>query len=442
MTGRRDAIEIFNSAVTAVQPASLLASELAVTMDALYISGQSLPWTTFDKIYVIGAGKAAAAMAVATEKILGTFITDGLVVTKYGHALPSATVKIIEGAHPVPDENCVKGVAETLRLLQKVTSNDIVICLLSGGASSLWCDVPPGTALQDLQTAFYQMVNSGVAIDEMNDVRKHLSCIKGGQLINYCNGARVFSLIISDVPGDDLSAIASGPTVGDESTFSDAYAILLKYHLLPVLPQSIRNYIEKGLKGMIVENPRPGNAVFSHTVNRIIGNNQVALEAAGKKARVLGYHTEINPGMITGNTASEARKLVLMVSDYSGKKRVCILQGGETTIKVTGKGKGGRNQHFVLTALNELIKRYKKNIPGKITILSGGTDGTDGPTDAAGAIIDDETIEQVLRTNLPVKEYLENNDAYHFFEKTNGLLITGPTQTNVMDIMIAIIDES
>lgn len=442
MTKREDAIEIFKTAVAAVQPAQLMSSQLVLTSDALQIGGQSIPRASFDKIYIIGAGKAAAAMALETEKILDGHIRDGLVVTKYGHSLPTTIIKIISGAHPVPDQNCLDAVTKTLTLLKSVTENDIVICLLSGGASSLWCDVPNGLTLGGLQITFDYLLKSGAAIDEINVVRKHLSTIKGGQLVRYCSKARLFSLIISDVPYDNLEIIASGPTVGDESTFGDAYSVLLKYNLFNSLPLMIRNYIEKGIEGAIPETPKPSNELFYNTSNKIIGSNRISLQAAAAKAKSLGYYTKIAQDLKTGDAEEEAKKLVCILSEYPGEKPVCFIQGGETTVKVTGGGKGGRNQHFALVVLNELMKLYNKDICKKITLLSGGTDGSDGPTEAAGAIVDIETITKTLQKNLVAEVYIKNNDAYHFFEQVNGLLIVGPTQTNVMDIMIAIISKA
>lgn len=439
MTERENAVQIFRLAVSAVQPAQLLQEHLTVTSDSLAIGGQYIPKHSVKHVYVIGAGKAAAAMAVETEKILGSYISDGLVTTKYGHSLPAQRIKIIEGAHPVPDENCVKAVGQTLQLLERIAKDDIVICLISGGASALWCDVPPGITLPEIQTTFDLLIRSGAAIGEINTVRKHLSGIKGGQLIRHCKGARVFSLIISDVPGDDLSIIASGPTVPDASTFREAYTILSHYNLIPRVPQSIRLHIEKGMEGMIAETPKPGDLLFSNTVNKIIGNNQLALLAAAKKATAMGYHTHIAPRLITGDAAEEAKRLVTAAFRYKGEKPVCILQGGETTVKVTGKGKGGRSQHFVLAALHELNNMQDESGLSNMCILSGGTDGTDGPTDATGAVIDKETLLQAAQKKLNIEAYLKNQDAYHFLEQTNSLLITGPTQTNVMDIMIAII---
>jgi len=436
---KENAVQIFTSATAAVQPAQLLQEHLAVNKGSLVIGGRQLPKYSFNKVYVIGAGKAAAAMAVETEKILGEYISQGLVVTKYGHSLPVTRIKIREGGHPVPDENCVEAAAEMLQLLERTTKEDIIICLISGGASALWCDVPPGVTLPEVQATFDQLIRSGAAIHEINTVRKHLSGIKGGQLIRHCNNALVFSLIISDVPGDDPGIIASGPTVADASDFREAQAILSKYGLLPSLPQSIRVHIEKGVQGIVAETPKPGDPLFWNTMNRVIGDNQVALLAAAHKAHALGYHTLIIPGLITGDAAAAAKALVTAALNYKGEKPVCILQGGETTVQVTGRGMGGRNQHFALAALNELNKLPDKKHADNIVILSGGTDGTDGPTEAAGGVVDKETLTRALAQQLDIEAYLKDHDSWHFLQQTNSLLVTGPTQTNVMDIMMAIV---
>jgi glycerate-2-kinase len=436
---KEKAVQIFLAATAAVQPAQLLQQHLSADSNSLVIGGQHIPKQSFNHIYVIGAGKAAAAMAVETEKIIGDYIIDGLVTTKYGHSLPAQKITIREAAHPVPDEKGVEAVAQTVQLLEKVTREDIVICLISGGASALWCDLPPGITLPEVQATVDLLLRSGADIRETNTVRKHLSAIKGGQLLRHCNGARVFSLIISDVPGDDLSVIASGPTVADASTFREAYDILSKYELLPALPPSIRGCLEKGIQGSIAETPKPGDPLFGNTVNRIIGNNGLALRAAAAKARELGYHTYILPQLITGDATAAAKAFVAGALAYNGNKPVCILQGGETTVKVTGQGKGGRNQHFVLAALNELNKLSGEKGNGNIIILSGGTDGTDGPTDAAGAVIDSNTLARAARQHLDIEAWLKDHDSYHFFRQTDSLLITGPTQTNVMDIMMALV---
>ena len=433
---RNDAIEIFTSAVTSVHPAQLLPSFFAVKEGSIYIGQQQFPLSSIQHIYIIGAGKAAAAMAEATERILGDYITEGLVTTKYHHTLPCKRIKIIEAAHPVPDENGVEAVRKTMKVLEKAGKDDIVICLISGGASALWCDIPQGITLGEMQATFDALIRSGAAIDEINTVRKHLSQLKGGQLTSHCHGAKVFSLVVSDVPGDLMDVIASGPTVPDPSTYQDAFHILEKYNLLAILPQNILTHIDRGIKGIIAETPKPGDQLFINSYHKIIGNNVMALEAAAKKAKALGYHVHIIDHIITGDATSEAKKLMNFVLEYRGPKPSCILQGGETTVTVTGKGKGGRNQHFVLAALKELKKLPEDIIFNNITVLSGGTDGTDGPTDAAGAVADLKTLSGV---DLSIDVYLDNHDAYHFFEKTGGLLMTGPTQTNVMDIMMVIL---
>lgn len=435
---RQHAFQIFASAVAAVQPEILLQQYIYVNKDCIVINGQA--FSSSKKIYVTGAGKAAAAMAAAIEKILGNKITAGIVTTKYGHSLSLSHIKIIESAHPVPDENGVHAVNKTLELLQQVTKDDLLICLFSGGASALWCDLPPGITLHAMQAITNLLIKSGAPIHEINTVRKHISIIKGGQLIHYCNRAAVFSFIISDVVFDELDIIASGPAMPDLSTFRHAYTILDKYDLLSTLPENICIHFEKGVKGEISETPKPGNTLFQNVDNKIIGNNQLAVGAATVKAKQLGYHVCVIPHLITADTEAEAGKFLSSAIHYDDKKPVCILQGGETTVKVTGTGKGGRNQHFVLAALCALKKAGDENLLKRITILSGGTDGTDGPTDAAGAVLDYEIINTATQKNLSPELYLSNHDAYHFFKQVDGLFITGATQTNVMDMMIALID--
>lgn len=437
---KEHALAIFQAAIEAVQPARLLPSHISVDNNTVNICQQSFSLSAIRHIYVIGAGKASAAMAVETEKIIGPLIRDGIVVTKYGHSLPTQRIKVIEGAHPVPDRNCVEAVDQTISLLKNAGPDDLVICLLSGGASALWCDLLPGVSIEDTQTVFDLLIKSGADIQEINTVRKHLSRIKGGQLIRHCGGAKLFSLIISDVPGDDLSIIASGPTTADSSRFADVFRILKDHLLLEKLPAPVRIHLENGLNGAIAETPKPGDDLFRFIHNVIIGSNSIALNTAAEKARSLGYIVHQRNEIVTGDTVAEANAFISQLLEHKGEKQVCFLQGGETTIKVTGDGKGGRNQHFVLGALNEITDKFITATEKNFIILSGGTDGTDGPTDAAGAIADKNTLTILANKNLPIKQYLNNHDAYHFFEQTGGLLKTGPTQTNVMDIMLGILN--
>jgi len=430
-----NALKIFNAAIAAVQPVQLLSAHVKLTDETLSICGQTLFLSEIKNIYVVGAGKASAGMAVEMERILDGLITEGLVVTKYQHSQPTSIIKVVEAAHPVPDEKSVEGAKLTKTLLWEAQEGDVVICLLSGGASSLWCDVPVGLTLAEIQSVFDILLKSGADINEMNTVRKHLSSFKGGKLIDYCREAKVFSLIISDVPSDDLSVIASGPTVPDSSTFGDVVRILLKYDLFSKIPKNVLQYICDGLTGTIPETSKPGNNLFQNTFNSIIGSNSVALDAAAQKAKELGYNVLVNENLLSGLADQVAVKIISELRASKEKWPFCFLQGGETTVVVEGNGKGGRNQHLALAALSEMIENLSEE---NIVLLCGGTDGTDGPTNAAGAIVDKNVLVKRNQLGLRPKEYLSNNNAYHFFEKTNGLLITGPTGTNVMDILLAI----
>jgi hydroxypyruvate reductase len=391
------------------------------------------------RLYVIGAGKASAAMALETEKILGDIIEKGAVVTKYDHGLPLNKIKCIEAGHPLPDENSVQAGNEIMEIAMEAREKDIVIALISGGASSLLADYPPGTSLKEVQELFDLLLRCGATINEMNAVRKHLSLIKGGQLAKAAYPAMLVSFILSDVIGDPLDVIASGPTVPDPSSFRDAFAILEKYKLITTLHPAIDVWMQKGLKGEIAETPKPREYYFERTHNHLIGTNRIALEAAADKAKALGFTPFIITDKLSGDANEEAKKLVDYLSLYHNAKPACILMGGETTVTVKGKGKGGRNQQFSLAALAELMHNYDADTTRVPLILSAGTDGTDGPTDATGAMVDAETIKKTMKLSLDVSSFLNNNDAYNFFAKAGGHIITGPTQTNVMDIVIALV---
>jgi glycerate 2-kinase len=441
MTTRQKAIQIFTAAVNAVQPSQLIPAHLFVEGETLSIFDRSFLINELPNIYVIGAGKASAAMAKTTEKILSHLITAGIVVAKYEHSLSLKKIICLEAGHPIPDENGVAATAKTIELLQKVGENDIVICLISGGASALWIDIPPAASLADVQQTFQLLLSCGATIDEMNTIRKHLSYIKGGQLVQWASKANWFSFIISDVPGDDLSVIASGPTVADNTSFKDANTILEKYNLHNRLPASVRQHINDGINGLVKDTPKAGDVALKNSYNRIIGSNSLALDAAQAKAIELGYHVASVNKKLGGDASTVGRELIHQLINYSGIRPACFLFGGETTVTVTGKGKGGRNQQMALSALLEWNLNKPSGNEQQITFLSAGTDGTDGPTDAAGAIMDRETLTIAGEKKLNAVKYSDNNDAYHFFEQTASLIKTGPTQTNVMDIVVAIIDK-
>jgi hydroxypyruvate reductase len=437
MTTRNKAIQIFNAAVAAVQPAQLIPAHLFIGNNALHIFDQQFALTGLPDIYVIGAGKASAAMAKSVEEILGNLITAGIIVTKYGHCMPLQKVTCEEAAHPVPDEQGVAATTHTIELLKKARKDDLIICLVSGGASALWMDAAEGLTLEDLQITYELLLKCGASITEMNTVRKHLSAVKGGQLLQYAPSARWFTFIISDVPGDDLSVIASGPTVADETTFADAGRILKQYQLTDQLPAGVVNHIHDGMLGKIKETAKATDPVFKLVNNQIIGSNQIALNAAKACAEALGYTIALVDGELNGDAAEAGAWMADQCCNYKGSLPACWLAGGETTVAVKGAGKGGRNQQLALSAQLQLSKRISGASP-VITLLAAGTDGTDGPTDAAGAIADVHSVELAKNKNLDTISFLNNNDAYHFFEQTGSLFKTGATQTNVMDLVVMI----
>ncbi len=441
MNARENAISIFRTAVAAVHPRELIPPHLFIENGYLYLAGHPFPLTDLPGIYVIGAGKAAAAMAEATETVLGSHITNGLVVTKYHHSLPLKHIRCVEAAHPVPDVNGLSATAATLELLKTTKAEDIIICLLSGGASSLWADLPPGINLAALQQVFESLLKSGATINEMNAVRKHLSLVKGGQLPRYAAaGARWFNFIISDVPGDRLDTIASGPTVPDESSFADVKEILDRYGLTDTLPPGVLAHIDGGLNGNIPETADPRDPLFTNVENKIIGKNATALAAAEAEAGKLGYIVPFIDDILNGDAATVGREFTRSCKKYTGQKPACFLLGGETTVVVKGQGKGGRNQHMALSALCEMTLDDEPGFDNRITFLAAGTDGTDGPTDAAGAVVDEELVDRAGVLRISPQTYLANQDAYTFFDLAGGLIKTGATQTNVMDLVVVIVE--
>jgi glycerate-2-kinase len=431
MTQKQQAIEIFLAGVESVKPKNLIKQYVSTDNDMLWINGASFDLTVKRNIYVIGFGKASAAMSQTLESILGSRITKGCVITKYGHSVPQRFIEIIEAGHPVPDKNGIRGTEHILSIVRNAGKDDLVICLISGGGSALLADVPEGCTLEDLKLLNNLLLNVGANITEINCIRKHLSKVKGGLLSKAAYPAMLISLIISDVIGDPLDVIASGPTTPDPTTFEDAIAILKKYNIEDKVPNLMYRTLLNGLKNKHKETLKASDEVLLRTKNIIIGTNVLALKAAKEKAESLGYSTQIITNSLDGDVVDVADYIIESVR--TAKSNSCLLFAGEPTIKVTGTGLGGRNQHLAL-----LIADLLKDMFG-ITILVAGTDGTDGPTDAAGAIVDSYTRKNVSEFNLDIKHYIRNNDAYHFFKREGGLIITGPTQTNVMDLIIALI---
>jgi hydroxypyruvate reductase len=394
---------------------------------------------TFKRIFLIGTGKASASMAQAIEKIFGDRITKGIITTKYGHLLPLKKTEIIEAGHPIPDQKGLDGSKKIQSLLKESGPEDLVIFLLSGGGSALLPLPVDGITLEEKQKVTQLLLDCGADIKEINTIRKHISQIKGGWLAKWGYPSTVIGFILSDVVGDQLDVIASGPAVPDPSTFEEAWEILKQYDLIERVPPSIRRHLSLGKEGKIEETPKPGHVVFEKVHHVLIGSNILALRAAQKEASTYGLNTLILSSSIVGETREVARFHSAIAKEIisSGNpiaRPACIISGGETTVTIKGHGLGGRNQEFALAVALEISGIEM------VVLLSGGTDGTDGPTDASGAITDHTTISRAQSMGLDAKAHLEENNAYPFFKKLGDLVITGPTHTNVMDVRILLVD--
>ena len=450
---RKHARDIFQAALAAADPSAAVERHLA-----------RIDFSRFQNIFVIGAGKAGASMARACEQALGlhkaaksnpakpakhqpiwpavghalvcppAFSVTGLINVKYGHTTPLRRIELNECGHPEPDERGMNGAERIAALAAQAQRGDLVLCLISGGASALLPLPAPPVTLSEKRDLTRLLLAAGADIHEMNAVRKHLSRIKGGELARLAAPARVESLLLSDVVGDNLDVIGSGPTAPDASTFADAAAVLQRYGIWRRAPKSVRVRVDRGLRGEIPETPKPGDPIFRRVRNTVIGSNRLALTAAAVRARELGYRTLILSSEIVGETREIARMhaAILREAARAGhlvKPPACIISGGETTVTLTGNGLGGRNQEFALAAALDIA-----GLPNAV-VFSAGTDGTDGPTDAAGAIADGATL---LR-NPDARRYLDNHDSYRYFEPLGDLVKTGPTHTNVMDVRLMLI---
>jgi glycerate 2-kinase len=435
---RKDAMEIFRTGVRAVEPAAAVKRYLRREGNRLLVHQKAYDLAEFERIYVIGAGKAGAPMAKAVEEALGERITDGLINVKYGHLSELNRVRLMEAGHPVPDEAGLEGARAILDLASGAQQRDMVLCLISGGGSALLPFPVRGLSLPDKQDTTKILLACGATIHEINSVRKHISEVKGGGLARAAYPATLISLMLSDVVGDDLDVIASGPTVPDSSTFRDCMKIFDKYGIRKKVPEAVLDHIQKGLEGKVPETPKPSDPVFARTQSVIVGSNLSCVLAAEEKARDLGYHTLVLSTMIEGETREVAHVHAgiakeILKSGHPVAPPACVLSGGETTVTITGQGLGGRNQEFVLAAAIDLKGREG------IVVLSAGTDGSDGPTDAAGAVADSQSVQRAESLGLNPTDFLFNNDAYHFFEKLEDLVKTGPTNTNVMDLRILLV---
>ena len=422
---RRQALAIFKAGLRAANPTEGVAGRLAREDLARY-----------RHIYVVGAGKAGAAMARAAERVLGRRITRGLLNVKYGHVAPLRRIELHECGHPVPDQRGVEGARRIAAIAAGAGPDDLVLCLISGGASALLPLPADPITLDEKQEVTKLLLASGAEIHEINAVRKHISQIKGGQLARLAYPARVLSLLLSDVIGDDLDAIGSGPTAPDASTFAGARAILEKYEIFRRAPASIRERLERGGRGQLPETPKQGDAIFTRVRSVVIGNNRLAVDAAAARARQFGFRTLVLSTFVEGETREIARMHAAIAKEivHAGrplKPPACVITGGETTVTLRGGGLGGRNQEFALSAAMD-ISGLQNTI-----VLSAGTDGSDGPTDAAGAIADGRTLARDPRA----PDFLARNDSYRYFEGLGDLVVTGPTGTNVMDVHLILVGE-
>ncbi len=428
---------VLEASLSAVDPEQAVIAHLKVDGSRLVLDGTHLNLDSIERIFLVGAGKAGVPMAEAVQKLLGNRLTRGMVVVKDGYAQTTAVsphIPIFTAAHPIPDQRGIMAAKEIFNLLQNTTPHDLVIFLISGGGSALMTSPPPGISLLDLQKLTEILLKCGATINEINVLRKHLDEIKGGQLARKAAPARIITLILSDVVGDPLDIIASGPTVPDPSTFQDALAILERHSIVPQVPTAILDHLRQGADGNLPDTPKPGDPLFERVTNIVIASNKTAAQAAVQQAQREGFHAQLLTSFLQGEARQAGRFLAAVLKQMAidGQplmRPACLVAGGETTVTLKGEGLGGRNQELALAAVNDLA-----DLPGAL-LAALATDGGDGPTDAAGAVVSEMTHERALKLGLDPQLYLSRNDSYHFFKRLDDLIITGPTQTNVNDLI-------
>lgn len=433
---RRLLEDLYYAAIEAVNPAILVERHMEMVRRT-FSDGH------FKKLIMVALGKAACSMAAAAEDGLSGMITDAAAITKYGHCSKRSCLKktrVFEGGHPEPDEAGHKATSEVLGLLDGADESTMILFLISGGGSSLFVAPWEGVTLSEKRAVTSMLLRAGAKIDELNAVRKHLSVVKGGRVLEKTHHAGVLALVLSDVIGDDLGVIASGPVYPDETSYADAIRILDKYGLSDDTPGAVMKVLKDGAKGLLPETPKQGHSLFDRVKNIIVGSNHDALTAIRDKAAASGLSAEIIAEGLTGEARDVGVKLAREAAEAGRlsphRKRgvpLGLISGGETTVTVKGSGEGGRNMELALSYAGEI-----RGTEG-ISFLSAGTDGNDGPTDAAGAFVDTGTFRRAVEMGLDPVVFLEKNDSYSFFKKTGGLFITGPTGTNVMDVQIAIV---
>lgn len=437
--------ELFEAALAAVDPYRAVLNAVRVADGQLQVADARYNLDAFERVLVVGGGKATARMAQALESLLGARISAGLIVVKYGHGVPLKYIEQVEAAHPVPDAAGEIGAKRILEMVRAADDRTLVLCLLSGGASALLVAPVEGLTLQDKQQATDLLLRTGASIGELNAVRKHLSALKGGRLAQAAYPAQMVTLLLSDVIGDKLDVIASGPSAPDASTFGDALAVIARYGLADKMPLRVMAHLRQGAEGRFAETAKAGDPCFTHTQNVVVGALALALQAAAARARKLGLPTRIIGAELQGEARDAARFLAQTARDtlagMAAGERCCLLCGGETTVTVRGGGLGGRNQELTLA-----FALAVEGLDG-VTLLSAGTDGSDGPTEAGGAWVDGRSAAEARALGIDPQRYLDNNDSYHFFRdcdiatRGHSHFITGPTGTNVMDIQFLLLEK-
>jgi glycerate-2-kinase len=426
--------QLLQAGLHAADPILAMKKALSVEGSILRVGRRHYDLTQFDRIVCVGGGKASGKMAIALEQRLGSRLSGGLVAVKNHSGCKTKYIRVVETRHPIPDGRSVQAAKEILTLAQSLTRRDLLVVLVSGGASSLLAAPASGLTLTDKKHTTTLLLRSGATIQEINTVRKHLSAIKGGQLA-AATSATIVSLVLSDVQGDDLATIGSGPTAPDPTTCHDAQSILKKFQLWSRVSTTVRVHLEKGIAGHIADTPTTQPVKFARVHHAIIGNNRLTVDAIAKQAKVIGLH----PLVLTTTLEGEAREIGKMIgtmakeiqdSGQPVKKPACLLWGGEPTVTVKGKGKGGRAQELVLSAAIQIAGLLNMCVAGF------GTDGSDGQTDMAGAIVDGLTIERALKKHVDPWEALDHNNSYSFFKKIGGHIHTGTTGTNVNDVYV------
>lgn len=441
MRARKASLQILRAALNSVDPQTAIKNHIHRMDNILNVDNLTFNLDKFQQVFVVGGGKASGAMAETLEEILGDKLVGGFINVLRGTKSSFKTRKILlnEAGHPIPDEDGVEGARKIVQVVNKAKKGDLVICLISGGGSALMPLPAAGITLQDKQKLTEALLKCGATIDKINAVRKHISELKGGQLAKAAYPATLVSLILSDVVEDPLDTIASGPTAPDKTTFNDAISTLRKHDLWKdPTPETVRKRLEAGLRGEIPETPKPDDKAFDKTHNVIVGNNRYAALAACRKAESLGFNSLLLSSMVEGEarhvgTAYAGIMKEILHSNNPIPKPAVVVAGGETTVTVTGSGKGGRNQELVLSA------SLKINGFAGVAIASINTDGIDGPTTAAGAIADSQTIKRAKEKNLSCEEFLINNDSFNFFSNLGDLIFTGPTGTNVGDLTVMVV---